>query len=182
MMISESDKGLAIVLAEDLYEDLELQYPRLRLIEAGYKVQVAGADADKTYTSKHGYPVTSDVAFDEVDPDSVKILIVPGGYAPDRLRRHASCLRLVSKINESGGIIGVICHGGWVPISARIVEGRRMTSWPSLRDDLENAGVHWVDEACVTDGNMVTSRNPDDLPAFMQGVLALAESEVEVNR
>lgn len=181
-MTTEGERGLAVILAEDLYEDLELHYPRLRLLEAAYKVKVAGADADKTYTSRHGYPITSDVAFDEVDPETVKILIVPGGYAPDRLRRHASCLRLVSQVNEAGAVVGVICHGGWVAISARIVEGRRITSWPSLRDDLENAGAHWVDEACVTDENLVTSRNPSDLPAFMQGVLSLAQSEIEAAR
>ncbi len=178
--MSKSDMGLAIVLAEDMYEDLELHYPLLRLKEARYDVKVAAIDADTTYTSKHGYPVKSDLAFDEVVPEDVKILIIPGGYAPDRLRRHASCLQLVSQINKSGGIIGVICHGGWVPISAGIVEGRRMTSWPSLRDDLENAGVHWVDEPCVRDGNLISSRNPDDLPAFMEGILEAARAEIEV--
>jgi len=178
--MSEREKGLAVVLAEKHYEDLELNYPRLRLLEAGYEVKVAGPEAGGIYTSKYGYPVVADVSFDQVDASQVKILIVPGGYAPDRLRRYASCLQLVANVAKAGGIVGVICHGGWVPISARIVEGRRLTSWKSIRDDLENAGAHWVDEPCVTDGNLVTSREPDDLPAFMQGVLAAAEAEALV--
>lgn len=167
--------GLAIILAEDLYEDLELQYPRLRLQEAGFEVQVAGPEKGATYTSKHGYPVEADVAFSGVDPKSVSVLVVPGGYAPDRLRRNEACLKLVSSAVEAGAVLGAICHAGWVPISAGVVKGKRLTSVPAIRDDLRNAGAEWVDEPCVTDGKLVTAQVPKDLPVFMQAILALVK-------
>ncbi len=167
-------KGLAVVLAEDHYEDLELQYPRLRLQEAGFEVQVAGPEKGATYTSKHGYPVQTDVAFGDVDPKFVKVLVVPGGYAPDRMRRDPACLKLVSGAVDAGAVLGAICHGGWVPISARVLKGKRLTSVAAIRDDLVNAGAEWVDEPCVTDGKLVTAQVPKDLPVFMQAILALA--------
>lgn len=167
-----SPSELAVVLAEDFYEDLELQYPRLRLMEAGFRVQVAGPEAGKTYTSKHGYPVKADVTFEDIDPGRVRVLVVPGGYAPDRLRRSKACLDLVRQVWDNGAVVGVICHGGWVAISAGIVKGKRATSFFAIRDDMENAGVQWVDEHCVVDGPLVTAQVPDDLPAFMVAILA----------
>ena len=167
------DKGLAVVLAEDHYEDLELQYPRLRLQEAGFDVQVAGPEEGGTYTSKHGYPVTADASFADIDPAAVKVLIVPGGYAPDRMRRDPACLKLVAGAVDAGAVLGVICHGGWVPISAGVVSGKRLTSVGAIRDDLTNAGAQWVDEPCVTDGKLVTAQVPKDLPAFMEAILGL---------
>ena len=167
-------KGLAVVLAENIYENLELHYPRLRLEEAGYEVKVAGTEKGATYTSKEGYPVVSDVKYGDVDPQAVKILIVPGGYAPDKMRRHDACNKLVAGAWNGGAIVAFVCHGGWVPISAKIVKGRKLTSVAAIRDDLENAGATWVNKPCVVDGKMVTAQLPKDLPAMMREVLKLA--------
>ncbi|HYF50099.1 MAG TPA: type 1 glutamine amidotransferase domain-containing protein [Planctomycetota bacterium] len=166
--------GLAIVLAENIYENLELHYPRLRLIEAGFDVKVAGPKKGETYTSKEGYPVVADLAFADVDPSKVKVLIVPGGFAPDKMRRSKECLALVSGAWKAGAVVASICHGGWVPISAKIVKGVRLTSVSAIRDDLENAGATWVDEPCVVDGKFVSAQVPKDLPAMMAAVLKLA--------
>ncbi len=170
--------GLAVVLAEDLYEDLELHYPRLRLKEAGFEVKVAGPEAGKSYTSKHGYPVKPDIAFAEADPKKIDVLIIPGGYAPDRLRRSDACVKLVRETWDNGATVGVICHGGWLAISAGIVKGKRATSFFAIRDDMQNAGANWVDEHCVTDGQLVTAQVPDDLPAFMEAILARVPAAV----
>jgi protease I len=163
--------AVAVVLAENQYENLELHYPRLRLQEAGWRVLVAGPEAGASYGSKEGYPAVADVAFRDVAPADVGVLVVPGGYAPDKLRRDPDCLRLVAQAHERGAVIGFICHGGWVPISAKIVRGRKVTSVPAIRDDLENAGATWVDEPCVVDGRMVTAQVPKDLPAFLAAIL-----------
>jgi len=168
-------RGLAVVLAENIYENLELQYPLLRLIEAGFEVKVAAPKKGETYTSKEGYPVKSDALFSEIDPKKVKVLVVPGGFAPDKLRRYPECNKLVSDVWNAGAVVAFICHGGWVPISAKIVKGRRLTSVNAIKDDLENAGAIWVDEPCVVDGKMVTAQVPKDLPAMMREVLRLAE-------
>lgn len=169
-----ASKPLAVVLAENIYENLELHYPRLRLLEAGFEVKIAAPKAGETYTSKEGYPVKADCTFTEIDPKSVKILVVPGGFAPDKLRRYPECNRLVSACWNAGSVVGFICHGGWVPISAKIVKGRRVTSVSAIKDDLENAGATWIDEPCVVDGKMVTAQVPQDLPAFMAAILKLA--------
>jgi protease I len=170
-----SSKGLAVVLAENGYENLEQHNPRLRLIEAGYEVKVVGPKKGETYGSKEGYPAVTDAAFEEIDPNSIKILVVPGGFAPDKLRRYPACLRLVSDAWNAGAIVGAICHAGWVPISARIVKGVRLTSVNAIKDDLVNAGASWVDEPCVVDGRFVSAQIPKDLPAFMQAILRVAE-------
>lgn len=117
----------------------------------------------------------ADVAFGDVDPGEVGIVVIPGGYAPDRLRCDRECLRVVSGVAAAGGVVAFICHGGWVPISAGIVSGKRVTSFPAIRDDLVNAGAEWVDESCVVDGNMVTAQVPDHLPPFMEAVIGLAD-------
>lgn len=173
-----NQSGQAIILAEDLYEDLELHYPRLRLTEAGFEVKVAGPEANTKYVSKHGYPVQSSIAFNDVNPEAVQILVIPGGYAPDRLRRSPECIDLVRNAWDAGALCGVICHAGWVAISAGIVKGKRATSFYAIRDDMTNAGAEWVDEACVVDGRLITSRIPDDLPAFMQAILSEAAAAV----
>ena len=167
-------KALAVVLAENIYENLELHYPRLRLIEAGFDVKVVGPEKGATYTSKEGYPVVADLSFNEVDASLVKVLIIPGGFAPDKLRRYEACKKLVVAAWNAGAVVAAICHAGWVPISARIVKGRRLTSVGAIRDDLENAGAIWIDEPCVVDGRMVTAQVPKDLPAMMHAVLGLA--------
>jgi protease I len=160
-----------IVLAEDLYEDLELWYPLLRLREAGAEVLVAGPDAGAVYKSKHGYPVTADVAAADADPAEIDALIIPGGYAPDRIRRQPAMLDLVKAVHERGGVVAFICHAGWVPVSAGILKGRRVTSFSAIRDDMINAGAQWTDEEVVRDGNLISSRTPDDLPAFCRAII-----------
>jgi len=173
----QGTKGLAVILAEDTYEDLELHYPRLRLIEAGYDVQVVGPKKGQNYTSKHGYWATSNLTFAEVNPSEVRVLVVPGGMCTDRLRRYSDCNNMVSEIWKSGAVVGFICHGGWVPISAKIVKGKRLTSFFAIKDDLINAGADWVDEKCVVDGKMITAQTPDDLPAFMKAILQVLEGK-----
>ena len=166
---------LAVVLVENIYENLELHYPRLRLIEAGYDVKVVGPQKGATYGSKEGYPAVADATFEEIDARQVKVLVVPGGFAPDKLRRYPACNKLVADAWQAGAVVGAICHAGWVTISAKIVRGVRLTSVSAIKDDLENAGATWVDEPCVVDGRFVSAQIPKDLPAFMQAILRVAE-------
>ena len=169
-MMELSGKKIA-VLAEDQYEDMELWYPFYRLKEAGAEVTVIGPQGGVEYKSKHGYPVKTDAAAADVDPAQFDAVVIPGGYAPDRLRRYRSVLDLVAKIDANGGVVAFVCHAGWVPISAGIVKGKRVTSVNAIRDDLVNAGAVWVDEEAVIDGRMVTSRSPADLPAFCRAII-----------
>jgi protease I len=161
-----------VILAEDNYEDLELWYPLLRMREAGAEIKVVGMPGVQEYHSKHGYPVKVDVAANAVSADDFDAIIVPGGYAPDLMRRHPPMLDLVRGIFESGGIVAMICHAGWVPISAGIVKGKRVTSVSAIKDDLINAGAEWVDQEVVQDGNLISSRGPGDLPAFCRAIIA----------
>ncbi|MBN1399710.1 MAG: type 1 glutamine amidotransferase [Anaerolineae bacterium] len=162
------------VLVEDVYEDPELWYPYYRLQEAGATVTLVGP-AVKTYESKHGYPAKADVAAEDVRAADFDGIVIPGGFAPDRLRRYPAVLDLVRGIFEQGKLVAAICHAGWVPISAGILKGKRGTSVSAIKDDMVNAGVNWVDEAVVVDGNLVTSRTPADLPVFMPAVIAVLE-------
>jgi len=159
------------ILAEELYEDLELWYPALRLREAGATVSIVGTGAAKTFKSKHGYPVTVDTSADQVSAEKFDAVIVPGGYAPDRLRRYPSVLKFVREMFAEGKLVAAICHAGWVPISAGIVKGKRLTSFAAIRDDLVNAGAQWEDSEVVVDKNLITSRTPDDLPAFCRAII-----------
>lgn len=171
--MSINDKHIAI-LAEDDYQELELHYPRLRLIEAGARVSVLGAGKDEYHSGK-GYPVQVDFDANQVKPDDFDAVVIPGGMAPDRMRRHKAMVDLVRALHDAGKPVAWICHAGWVPASADIVRGRRVTSFPSIRDDLVNAGAEWVDEAVVVDGNLISSRVPDDLPAFCRAILEALE-------
>jgi len=159
------------ILVEDQYEDIELWYPLLRLREAGAEVVVIGKEKGKRYTGKRGYPMTADASADETSADDLSALIVPGGYAPDRMRVHEELIDLVRDVNAQGKAVAMICHAGWVGISAGIVEGKRATSVRSIRDDMVNAGAEWVDEEVVVDGNLITSRTPGDLPAFCRAIV-----------
>jgi protease I len=155
-----------LAFTDDDFEDLEMWYPVLRLREAGAKVVVAGLKKGHIYHGKYGVPITSDAAFDEVLSTDFDGLYVPGGWAPDKLRRFDDVLRLTREFHEAGKPIAQICHAGWVLISAKIVDGYTMTSTPGIRDDLENAGAAWVDEEVVVDRNIISGRRPPDLPAF----------------
>jgi len=166
----------ALVLSEDQYEDQELWYPYYRLKEAGAEVRIVGMPGVSQYISKHGYPVQPEITPQEIEAQRVDILIVPGGYAPDRMRRHPELLQLVEKVFEKGAVVGMICHAGWVPISAGIVRGKKVTSVGAIRDDLINAGAEWVDEEVVVDGNLISSRSPADLPVFCREIIKTSQS------
>jgi protease I len=158
------------ILVENFYEDLELWYPYYRLKEAGAEVILLGTGKGR-YESKHGYPVTEDLIVDDAAPSEYDAVVIPGGYAPDHLRRHPPMVEFVRKAHEQGAVIAFICHGGWVPISAGILKGRTATSFFAIKDDMVNAGVNWVDEEVVRDGNLITSRSPKDLPAFGRAIV-----------
>lgn len=164
-----------VVLVEDQYEDLELWYPLIRMREAGAAVIVAGTDAERTYHGKHGLEITSEITTQDIVPTTFEAIIVPGGYAPDKMRRHEATLNAVRDIYEQGGIVAMICHAGWVPISAGIVEGKRVTSTGAIKDDLVNAGAEWLDEAVVVDGTLISSRGPSDLPFFCRAIIDALE-------
>jgi len=160
------------VLAEEIYEDLELWYPVLRLREAGAEVSIVGSGSAPTYASKHGYPATVDVSAADVGPGDFDALVVPGGYAPDRMRRYPEVLDLVRGIFEQGKVVAMICHAAWVPISAGILKGRTVTCVSAIKDDVINAGAQYVDREVVVDGNLISSRRPSDLPAFCRAIIA----------
>ena len=162
-----------LILVGDIYEDLELWYPKLRLIEAGAEVVVAGPKADTHYDGKNGYPCTSDAAIDQMRADDFDALVVPGGFMPDKLRRDAVVLDLVRAFNVAQKPIAAICHGGWIPISANVYRQVRVTGSPGIKDDLVNAGGIYEDAAVVVDRNHVSSRRPDDLPEFCRALIAL---------
>mgnify|MGYP000512325186 CR=1 FL=1 len=160
-----------IVLVEKFYEDLELWYPYLRLKETGADMKIAGLERDVTYNSKHGYPAESEIGVNDVNPANLDILIIPGGYAPDHMRRHQAMVDIVRKAFDNSAVIGFICHGGWIAASAGIVNGKRCTSFFAIKDDMVNAGADWCDEEVVQDGNIISSRTPKDLPAFCSTIM-----------
>jgi protease I len=160
------------ILAENLYQEMELWVPYYRFREEGAEVKVVGAGGAKSYTSKHGYPVTVDVQADQVKAVEFDAVVVPGGYAPDMMRRHAAMVSLVRDAAQQGKIVAAICHAGWMLVSAGVLKGRKATSFFSIKDDLEAAGADWQDAEVVVDGNLITSRKPDDLPAFCRAIIA----------
>ncbi len=160
-----------LAVIDEIYEDLELWYPRIRLEEEGWKVVVAGPEKGRVYKGKNGYPCKADAAIEEMSESDFDALLVPGGFSPDKLRRIEHLKEMVRKFDANGKLIGFICHAGWVLVSAGILRGRRATSTVGIRDDMVNAGALWVDEALVVDGNLVSSRTPADLPVFARGMV-----------
>jgi protease I len=160
-----------LLLAADDFEDMELLYPLYRLAEEGVAVTVAGLD-DHPLRGKKGYgPLAVDTTVDEVAEPDFDALVIPGGYAPDKLRRSEAVLSLVQAFDTERKPIAFICHAGWVPISAKIIKGRRATSVGAIRDDMVNAGADWVDEATVVDGHLISARTPADLGPWMKALL-----------
>ena len=160
------------ILAEDDFEDSELVEPLRAMKEVGARVLIVGSGSQDTYRGKRGQAsIRVDVAADKVSADGLDAVIIPGGYAPDKMRLHQSMIDLVKKTSESGKLIAAICHGPQLLISADAVRGRRVTSWPSVAVDLKNAGANWVDEPVVRDGNLITSRKPADLPRFNKAII-----------
>jgi len=160
-----------LILAENLYQEMELWVPYYRLKEEGAEVHVVGAGGAKSYASKHGYPVNVDVQAEQVNVVEYDAVVIPGGFAPDLMRRSPAMVGLVRDAAAHGKVIAAICHAGWMPVSAGILKGKRATSFSSIKDDLINAGATWVDQEVVVDGNLITSRKPDDLPAFCREIV-----------
>lgn len=161
-----------LIIVGDIYEDLELWYPKLRLQEAGAVVVTAGPEAGATYHGKHGYPCVADAALADMIADDFDALVIPGGFMPDKLRRDAGVLALVRAFAEQKKPLAAICHGGWIPISAKVYRGVRVTGSPGIKDDLKNAGALYEDAPVVVDGPFISSRRPDDLPDFCRALIA----------
>ncbi|HZE18234.1 MAG TPA: type 1 glutamine amidotransferase domain-containing protein [Mycobacterium sp.] len=169
--MTPTDKRV-LILAADLFEDMELLYPLYRLREEAVDVTVAGLDRTAVTGKKGHGPVGVDTSVDAVAEADFDALVIPGGFAPDKLRRSSTVLDLVRSFDRSGKPIAFICHAGWVPISAGILKGRRATSVGAIRDDMVNAGVDWVDQEVVVDGNLISARTPDDLGPWMKALIA----------
>ena len=164
-----------LIFAENYYEDLELWYPKIRLTEEGAKVIVAGT-GEKTYKGKNGYPLEVDGEVKDYKAKDFDAVIVPGGYAPDKLRRYKEVLNFVKEMYKSGKVVAAICHGPWVLVSAGILKGKKVTCVNVIKDDVINAGAQYFDQEVMVDGNIITSRKPDDLPAFCREIIkALSE-------
>ena len=164
-------RGTVLMLVGPEYEEMEVWYPKYRLEAAGWEVPLAGM-GDPKYVGKWGYPCQVDGNVRDFMSDTLAGIIAPGGWAPDKLRRDPAVLKLVRDVNEAGGLVATICHGPWILISAGIVKGRQMTSTVGILDDVTNAGATWRDEAVVTDGNLISSRVPKDLPAFGEALVS----------
>lgn len=165
----------AAVLVEQQYQEMEVWYPVYRLREAGCQVTLVGPKAGETYPSKLGYPAKADKAADQVSADNFDLLVIPGGYSPDYMRRCEAMVRLVSDMAEQGKPVAAICHGPWMLCSTQALKGRKATCFFAIKDDVINAGAKYVDEEVVIDGNIITSRKPDDLPAFLQAIFKVAQ-------
>lgn len=161
------DKKVIALVDED-FEDLELWYPILRLREEGATVHLVGKEANKTYIGKYGVPAVSEFAFTDIHSKDYDGILVPGGWAPDKLRRYEEVLTFIKEMDRDKKPIGQICHAGWVLISANILQGKQVTSTPGIKDDMTNAGAKWMDEAVVVDGHLISSRRPPDLPPYMK--------------
>ncbi|RTZ99391.1 MAG: protease [Deltaproteobacteria bacterium] len=164
-----------IILAEQMVNDQEFWYPYYRLQEAGAKVTVVGSGSADHYTGKAGTAIEVDAAADQISLDDYDGVVIPGGYAPDHLRRYPAVLQLVRRLFEKDRLVAAICHAGWVLVSAGILQDRHVTSYIAVKDDLVNAGANWADSEVVIDGNLVTSRTPADLPAFMRAIISVAK-------
>ena len=167
-----------LILVETFYNEFEFWYPYYRLKEAGAQVTVVGSGSAEVYKSKAGLAVNVDTTADHVVAADYDGVVIPGGYAPDHMRRYPAMVDLVKSFAQAGKLVAAICHAGWMLISAGLVAGRRLTAFHSIRDDLVNAGAEWVDAEVVTDGNLITSRHPGDLAAFGRALVeALLRAE-----
>lgn len=166
-----------IALVHHEFEDLELWYPILRLQEEGAIVHLVGEEANIKYIGKYGVPASSDLAYRDINPEEYDGILVPGGWAPDKIRRFPEVISLVQHMDANKKPIGQICHAGWVLISARILQGKKVTSTPGIKDDMENAGATWYDEPVVTDGHLVSSRRPPDLPDYLREFINVMEQK-----
>ena len=161
-----------VIPVESLFNTFEFWYPYYRLKEAGADVTVVGSGSADTYTGKPGTEVKVDVSIEQVSAEEFNGMVIPGGYAPDIMRRYPKMVQLVRDLFDGGKVVAAICHAGWMLASAKILQGKTVTSFFAIKDDLVHAGAEWVDQEVVVDGNLITSRTPDDLPAFMRAVIA----------
>lgn len=159
------------VLIENFFDEKELIYPYYRLKEAGYEVHLVGSEKDNVYTSKSGFTEKSTHSSKEVKAEDYDAVVIPGGYSPDHMRRNKDTLNFVRKMAELGKLIAAICHGPWMMASCCNLKGKRLTGFFSIKDDIVNAGAEYVDAEVVVDGNLITSRNPNDLPAFLKAII-----------
>jgi protease I len=174
--MSSVPKKIAILI-EELYQVLEVWYPLLRFKEDGIAVDLIGTGSKASYGSKEGYPAKADRSIDQVNPDEYAGVVIPGGFAPDFMRRYPQMVEFVRQMNDQGKVVASICHGGWMLVSAGILKGRRATSFFAIKDDLVAAGADFVDEEVVVDGNLITSRKPEDLPAFVVQIIKQLNSK-----
>ena len=170
-----SGKKVLIFAGPD-FEDRELFYPLYRFQEAGATVKVAGI-GEKSYKGKYGVPIEVNGSCEDFVKENFDVVIVPGGWAPDKIRANEAALEIVRKANRDGAVIGAICHAGWVLASADVIKGRKVTSYKNIKHDMVNAGAEWVDQEVVVDGNMITSRTPADLPAFSRELVKACARE-----
>jgi len=166
----------AMVMVEQMYNDYEFIYPYYRLLEAGAQVDVVAPEVNRAYPGKAGTTARSTLAAGDADPKDYAGIVIPGGFAPDFMRRHGAMVNLIREMFNQNKVVAAICHGGWMLASAGILPGKKVTSFFAIKDDLVHAGAHWVDEEAVVDGRLITSRTPDDLPAFMRAVIAAMHS------
>jgi len=160
------------ILVENLYEDLEFWYPYYRLKEAGADVTVVGTGSAQLYRGKHGLEAKPDITADQADPRSFDAVVIPGGYAPDYMRKYPALLSFVREMHDQGKVVAAICHAGWVLVSAGLAKGLTMTCFSSIKEDVVNAGANYVDKPVVKDRNVITSRFPADLPSFCKEIIA----------
>ncbi|MDD5327400.1 MAG: type 1 glutamine amidotransferase [Phycisphaerae bacterium] len=159
------------IMVDEMYQVLEVWYPYYRLIEGGFKVDFVAAEAKRQYHSKEGYPCVSNVAAGKAKADDYDCMIVPGGFAPDFMRRSEDVIKFANDMVISSKVVAAICHGPWLLCNTRALKGKKVTCFMSIREDIRNAGAEYVDADCVVDGNLITSRKPDDLPAFCSAIL-----------
>lgn len=157
-----------IALVDKDFEDLEHWYPVYRLREEGAQVDLVGPKANETYYGKYGVPAVTDYAFSDIHAEDYDAILIPGGWAPDSLRRFPEVLQIVQHMDEAKKPIGHICHAGWVLVSADVLKGKTVTSTPGIKDDMINAGATWVDEPAIADGHIISSRRPPDLPDYLR--------------
>ncbi len=165
-----SQKTIAIFI-EDQYQDLEVWYPYLRLREAGFIVWLV-AKEQKTYVGKYGYPAQPDKLISDLTVEDINAVIIPGGFAPDHMRKYPDIIDFVKQANDQNKTVASICHGAWILASANILRGKQATCYFAIADDIKNAGANYVDQEVVQDGNLITARKPDDLPAFCKTIIA----------
>lgn len=166
-----AQKRKILIMVEELYNDREFWYPYYRLLEEGFQVRVVSPKAGATYKGAAGIIAKSDLAADQVKPADYDALVIPGGYAPDHMRRHPAMVRLVSEMVKADKVVAAICHAGWMLVSAGVLKGRKVTGFFAIKDDLVNAGADYVDQEVAIDGKIITSRTPDDLPAFLKAII-----------